>query len=66
MTTQATARPIVSVEQAGKFLGIGRTYAYKLAKSGRLPGCVKLGSRYLVNREALEAFIRGEVGTSEF
>jgi excisionase family DNA binding protein len=50
----------VTVEEAAKILGIGRSLAYDLAQSGELPGARKLGGRYIVSRAALLAFL-GEV-----
>ena len=49
-----------TVEEAAELLGIGRSLAYELARSGELPGCRKLGGRYIVSRAALLAFL-GEV-----
>jgi excisionase family DNA binding protein len=50
----------VTIEEAAKILGIGRSLAYDLAQSGELPGARKLGGRYIVSRAALLAFL-GEV-----
>ena len=46
----------ISVEQAAKELGIGRNFAYELARTGRLP-VVRLGRRLLVPRAALERML---------
>ncbi len=37
-------RPTVSVEEAGRFLGVSRAYAYTMAREGRLP-VIQLGTR---------------------
>lgn len=42
-----------TVEEAAELLGIGRSLAYQLARTGELPGVVKLGNRYIVGRAAL-------------
>lgn len=47
----------ISVEQAAKVIGIGRTYAYDLASKGRLPGAYRMGNRILVHRPTLLADI---------
>ncbi|MGV0154158.1 helix-turn-helix domain-containing protein [Rhodococcus sp. GB-02] len=36
--------PTVSIERAGQFLGVSRSYAYRMVKSGRLP-TIELGAR---------------------
>ena len=38
----------ISVESAARRLGIGRALAYELARSGELPGVVRLGKKRLV------------------
>jgi hypothetical protein len=42
------------VETAGAILGIGRTKAYELAKSGEFPAVIiKVGRRYVVSVPAI-------------
>jgi excisionase family DNA binding protein len=50
-----------SVDQASKLLGIGRSSCYNLCASGDMPGCKRLGGRYLISRRALREFIEGDV-----
>jgi len=50
----------ITVEQAGAMLGIGRGLAYELAKRGELPGVLRLGHRYVVSRQRLEATLQGD------
>ena len=50
----------LTVEQAGKLLGISRAHAYDLARTGEIPS-VKLGKRVVIPRRALERFIDGEI-----
>ena len=57
---RALACKTVTVEEAARLLGIGRSLAYELARSGEPPGCKKLGGRYIVSRAKLLAFL-GEV-----
>ena len=47
----------MKVEEAAKYLGIGRQTAYDLANRGELPGAHRLGKRIIVSRKALEAFL---------
>jgi len=61
-TTTGESRTI-SVEQAARQLGIGRTLAYELARTGALPGVIRLGGRTVVSRSVLERTINGEQAT---
>ena len=36
--------PTISVEQAARYLGVSRAYAYQMAREGQLP-TIKLGER---------------------
>jgi len=51
----------IKVTEAAAILGISRITAYKLAKQGKLPGLRKLGSHYLVSKQALQDWIDGKV-----
>jgi excisionase family DNA binding protein len=50
----------ISVEDAARELGIGRQLAYQLARSGELPGVMRLGHRYVVSRQRLDKALAGE------
>ena len=54
----------LSVEEAAKVLGIGRSLAFDLARRGELPGVLRLGQKRLrVSRTALERYlVEGSVG----
>jgi excisionase family DNA binding protein len=45
-------RETLSVEEAGRVLGIGRALSYELARRGELPA-IRLGHRLVVPRVAL-------------
>jgi Helix-turn-helix domain len=46
--------PTVSLERAARILGIGRTLAYELARTGRFPvPLLKCGNRYRVPTASL-------------
>lgn len=48
MARQQIEKPLaVTIEQAGRMLGISRNLAYKMAKEGQIP-TVKLGERRLL------------------
>ena len=53
----------ISVVEASRILGIGRTLAYDLARRGELPGVLRLGSKRLrVSRSALESYLAAAQG----
>jgi len=53
----------MSVEEAARELGIGRSLAYQAAASGELP-TIRLGRRLLVPRARLEALLNGDEETA--
>jgi excisionase family DNA binding protein len=52
-------RLTVTVEEAGRLLGISRALAYRLVGSGELPA-KRLGTRLVVPRAAIERFLETE------
>ncbi len=46
----------VSVTEAARLLGVGRTLAYRCVRTGELPS-VTLGGRILIPRSALERIV---------
>lgn len=57
----ATEKLTISVEEAARQLGISRGLAYELARTGKLPGVIRLGAkRLVVSRAALERLLEGE------
>jgi excisionase family DNA binding protein len=51
----------MSVDEAAARLGIGRSLAYELARTGELPGVLRLGrKRFVVSRSQLERTLDGE------
>ena len=53
---------LLTIEELCSQLGIGRTNAYRLAKSMR---CVKIGRRILVPESELEAYVKREMKKEE-
>jgi excisionase family DNA binding protein len=51
-------RQTLSVEEAGRVLGVGRSLAYELARRGEIPA-IRLGNRLVVPRTRLERLLRG-------
>jgi excisionase family DNA binding protein len=52
--------PVVPVAQAAQILHISRATAYELARTGRLPGVAKLGSRFVVRTAVLARWLDGQ------
>lgn len=58
MENSEVQRRTYTIEEARKILGIGRSLAYRMAETGELPA-IKLGGRYLVPADRLEAWLAG-------
>jgi excisionase family DNA binding protein len=57
-------RKTITVVEASRLLGISRQLAYSLAKSGELPGCFRLGGRWLVSEKVLNEALNCDQGLS--
>lgn len=55
-TVGSRSRAVLTVEEAAIRVGVGRTLAYQLVRSGQLPG-VRLGRRWVIPVVALERFL---------
>jgi excisionase family DNA binding protein len=53
-------RKTLSIEEAAKVLGISRTYAYQQAREGKMPGCRRIGNRFIVSIKKLDEYIDGD------
>ena len=51
-------RETLTVAEAARFLGIGKTTAYESVRAGRIPS-VKFGVKYLIPKAALRAMLSG-------
>lgn len=56
-----STRMTISVEEAGKLLGLGRSASYDAARRGELP-VISIGRRKLVSLPALERMIENPQG----
>ncbi len=54
MESSTQSQLTLTIEEACRIYGIGRTLGYELARRGELPGVIRLGRRLLVSRPALE------------
>jgi excisionase family DNA binding protein len=54
MAAETQTSDVMSIEEAGARLRLGRQLCYELARQGKLPGCFRLGNRWIVSRVAFE------------
>jgi excisionase family DNA binding protein len=59
MNAEARPKPLMSVSEAARELGIAPTTAYEWLRRNELPGAVQLGGRWYVRRALLSAFVQG-------
>lgn len=55
----------VSIEEAAKYIGIGKTILYSMAKEATIPAN-KVGQKWLFNKENLDAWIRANKPIEDF
>lgn len=60
MTATQTEPLTMRVEDAARLLGISRGAAYAAARTGSLPGVLRVGGRILVSKSQLQRAIDGE------
>ena len=54
---------LLSVEEAATYMGVPKSFIYRLSHEGRLPGRVSLGHRTLkIDKERLDRFIERKLG----
>jgi excisionase family DNA binding protein len=63
--TETLQRQTYTIGEASELLGISRGQGYALARTGELPGAIKLGGRTVVSRSALHRVLEGEQGDNE-
>lgn len=54
--SQSDDRLTLTVQEAGRMLGISRATAYQLANEGKLPA-IRLGRRLLISKAGLERMV---------
>jgi len=55
----------LSIQEASILSGLSVSYLYKLSSNGELPVC-KIGTRVLILRSELEAFLRAKIRGNAF
>lgn len=60
-----TDSPWLSFEETAKYLGIGKTALYNLAREGRIPA-KKIGKKWTFKHAALDAWVRGNQPLESF
>jgi excisionase family DNA binding protein len=61
---ESPGRMAYSPGELARVLGVSRTFAYRLVRSGRIRG-VRVGSRWLVPVREVEAFLRNKGAEEE-
>ena len=57
-----TQKPGTSIPELALDWGISESTLYSLAAQGRLPGCRRLGKRYIVDRATFNSWIQAGTG----
>lgn len=66
MATNNDERLCISVREAAKALGISRNLAYDLARTGQLPGAIRLGKkRIIISKTQFWRWVDGSVKTED-
>jgi excisionase family DNA binding protein len=52
----APPRSLYTAEEAARYLGIGRTFMFRLLATGQIDS-LKIGSRRKITRDALDAYV---------
>ncbi len=65
LTEPERGSPGVSIPQLAGEFGVSETLLYSLATTGRLPGCRRLGRRFVVHRETFEEWLRSGTGDEQ-
>ena len=55
-------RPGASIPALALEYGTSESLLYNLANQGKLPGCRRLGKRFVVHRETFEDWLKGGMG----
>ena len=58
MSTETGRRPGTTIAELAEDYALSKSFLWKLARQGELPGCRKIGSRYIVLRAEFESWIR--------
>jgi excisionase family DNA binding protein len=56
---ESSEKLVLTIEEAGKLLGLSRPTAYKLAKNGTLP-TIKLGRKIFISKIQLQRLLNGD------
>lgn len=62
--SEPLTRQTLTVEEAAKVLGIGRTLAYQMVREGTLP-TLRFGGRRVVPRQALDRMLAGNADLTD-
>ena len=64
MVTQTTMKPVLSLSEAAKYLGIGTTTLRRYIKANAIP-YRRVARRVLISREALDKWLEGSFTSNQ-
>ena len=62
MVDQAETRRGISIPEIAQRWGLSKSVLYRLAHAGKLPGCRRLGKRFVVHAEIFESWMASGSG----
>lgn len=62
MATADGPRRSVSIPELAKIHSVSEALLYRLANEGQLPGCRRLGHRFIVHLETFETWLKSGTG----
>jgi predicted DNA-binding transcriptional regulator AlpA len=63
---QVSERPLaVSIPDLARLTGISEGLLYVKANSGELPGCRRIGRRFVVHLETFESYLKSGLGAEQ-
>ena len=63
-TPTVQTRKVYTITETAAMLGISRQHCAELIRRGEIPGALKLGTRTVVRRAVLDAWLAGKDGES--
>lgn len=62
MVADQQGRPGASIPELALEYGTSESLLYALANQGKLPGCRRLGKRFVIHRATFEAWVKSGTG----
>ena len=62
MATPGELPIAMSISEAAMQVGVSEATLYSLANQGRLPGCRRIGKRFIIHRATFESWVKSGTG----